>query len=745
MAPTKEDILRILKKWSLVLVNSGLFFPILRFFVQLNDFPAWTPLLVYLVIVQCVWILLPKWYLWIPVQAAALSYLMYVYFPLEESFGLEWLAVFLRQNRIFLDQLLSGDITLLPNTLSLFAICAVLFISSYALIKRFNPFLSFITALGYLLILQIFTATELMDLILSTLFFGLLLIGLTKIPSDSSWRNVLVTLLLFTTMSFLFVTMSSWATKAFTVQQEWIISKTDSFHTELEEQGLFEWIDKYSPGGVSSRSGYSENDSNLGGPLTQRQNTVFIAHTDQPHYWLIESKEIYTGKGWETSVEEQVKVDLSLFQLLDREKTTVELTDIPIELNDSFEQIPYSYQTIGFDFHDKTESIDLLMEIPTGQYILEDKENQVDSYTLTLASSDLDLTDQDSYSDSDGEAVSPSFHDRHTQLPVDLPERVVALAQDITKNAKTTYEKVRAIEHYLKEDGGFEYSLSETAYVPEGRDYVDHFLFDTKVGYCDNYSTAMVVLCRALDIPARWAKGFNSGERISEDGKIQYEVTNANAHSWPEIYFEEMGWIPFEPTPPFTQPVTDEAPSAEVVDDTITADESRTPESSESIDESTEEEASVTTDSMEEEASSPVIPAEKSWIEKNISFISIVAILLLLISCFIKRWTLTSYLISGMLHSSFLSLQQKTALVYRLFQLKKKPLPHQTFRQYFKEWSMLMPERESTIESFVQMMEEIAYSPEEDRASASPKQQILLLKMVELFKLYQAKPKNLAQ
>lgn len=58
---------------------------------------------------------------------------------------------------------------------------------------------------------------------------------------------------------------------------------------------------------------------------------------------------------------------------------------------------------------------------------------------------------------------------------------------------------------------------------------------------------------------------------------------------------------------------------------------------------------------------------------------------------------------------------------------------------------MLMPERESTIESFVQMMEEIAYSPEEDMASISPDQQILLLKMVELFKLYQAKPKNLAQ
>lgn len=745
MAPTKEDILRILKKWGLVLVNSWLFFPILRFFVQLNDFPAWTPLLVYFVVLQCVWVLLPKWYLWIPVQSAALSYLMHVYFPLQYSFSFEWLTAFSRQNLAFIEQLFSGEITLLPSTLSLFAICAVLLASSYALLKQFNPFFASVTALGYLLILQVFTATELMELVLSTLFSGLLLIGLAKIPSDSSWRNALFTLILFSSLGFLFVKTASWAISTFAAQQEWAISKTDNFHTALEEKGLFEWIDKYSPGGVSSRSGYSKNDTNLGGPLTQRQNTVFIAHTDHPHYWLIESKEIYTGKGWETAVEGQVEVDLSLFQLLDREKTTVELTDIPIELKDSFEQIPFSYQTIGFDFHDKTESINLLMEIPTGQYILKDEENQIDSYTLTLASPDLDLTDQASYSDSDGEAVSTEFHDRHTQLPIDLPERVVTLAQDITKNADTTYEKVRAIEQYLKEDGGFEYSLSETAYVPEGRDYVDHFLFDTKVGYCDNYSTAMVVLCRALDIPARWAKGFNSGDRISEDGEIHYKVTNANAHSWPEVYFEEMGWIPFEPTPPFTQPVTDETTSNEVIEDTIIADESKTPESSESIDESTDEKANEPTDSMEEEASSPVIPAEKSWIEKNINFISVAAILLLLIGCFIKRWTLASYLIGGMLHSSFLSLQQKTALVCRLFQLKKRPLPHQTFRQYFKEWSMLVPEEESTIESFVQVIEEIAYSPVQNTVSASPEQQSLLIKMVELFKLYQTKSKTLTQ
>lgn len=63
----------------------------------------------------------------------------------------------------------------------------------------------------------------------------------------------------------------------------------------------------------------------------------------------------------------------------------------------------------------------------------------------------------------------------------------------------------------------------------------------------------MVVLLRAVDIPARWAKGFTEGERLSgenifEGSKPEYEVTNNNAHSWVEVYFPNVGWVPFEPT-----------------------------------------------------------------------------------------------------------------------------------------------------------------------------------------------------
>ncbi|MBM9834622.1 transglutaminase domain-containing protein, partial [Enterococcus faecalis] len=80
-------------------------------------------------------------------------------------------------------------------------------------------------------------------------------------------------------------------------------------------------------------------------------------------------------------------------------------------------------------------------------------------------------------------------------------------------------------------------------------DYVDQFLFESQVGYCDNFSTAMVVLLRSLEIPARWAKGFSPGSPATENGITTYTVRNLNAHSWVEVYFDGYGWVPFEPTP----------------------------------------------------------------------------------------------------------------------------------------------------------------------------------------------------
>ena len=81
---------------------------------------------------------------------------------------------------------------------------------------------------------------------------------------------------------------------------------------------------------------------------------------------------------------------------------------------------------------------------------------------------------------------------------------------------------------------------------PVDHELVDYFLFELKKGYCDYYATSMVVLARAAGIPARLAIGYLPG--TFEPVQNAYIVTEADAHSWVEVYFPGFGWVDFEPT-----------------------------------------------------------------------------------------------------------------------------------------------------------------------------------------------------
>jgi transglutaminase-like putative cysteine protease len=146
-------------------------------------------------------------------------------------------------------------------------------------------------------------------------------------------------------------------------------------------------------------------------------------------------------------------------------------------------------------------------------------------------------------------AVSETYpshiESRYLQLPNDLPERVRTLALEITQDVDSNYEKALAIERYLRQ---FPYDLKVPT-PPQGRDVADYFLFDAQRGYCDYYATSFVVLARAAGIPARLAVGYAMGGFSPRNGC--YVVVEMDAHSWPELYFGEHGWIPFEPTAAF--------------------------------------------------------------------------------------------------------------------------------------------------------------------------------------------------
>ncbi len=154
-------------------------------------------------------------------------------------------------------------------------------------------------------------------------------------------------------------------------------------------------------------------------------------------------------------------------------------------------------------------------------------------------------------------AVYPDWiKTRYLELPKTLPERVRTLARDLTATAPTPYDRAKAIESYLRT---YTYTLDLPA-PPPGVDVVDYFLFKLKRGYCDYFATSMVVLARAAGLPARLVVGYATG--ALDPIASRYNVVEADAHSWPEVYFPEYGWVEFEPTsgrPPITrapEPIT---------------------------------------------------------------------------------------------------------------------------------------------------------------------------------------------
>src|SRR5258706_11632360 len=116
---------------------------------------------------------------------------------------------------------------------------------------------------------------------------------------------------------------------------------------------------------------------------------------------------------------------------------------------------------------------------------------------------------------------------RYLELPKTVPERVLALARDLTATSPTPYDRAKAIETYLRST--YPYTLDIPA-PPAGRDVVDYFLFDLKKGYCDYYATSMVVLARAAGLPARIVIGYATG--TYDPYSAVYNITQADAHAW---------------------------------------------------------------------------------------------------------------------------------------------------------------------------------------------------------------------
>jgi transglutaminase-like putative cysteine protease len=131
----------------------------------------------------------------------------------------------------------------------------------------------------------------------------------------------------------------------------------------------------------------------------------------------------------------------------------------------------------------------------------------------------------------------------HLLLPESITERTRELTEQVTTDQATMYDKALAIEQYLRQ---YEYDLEVPEPPVDVDDVADYFLFDLQRGYCDYYATAFVVMARLSGLPTRFATGFAVGQWDPIEGV--WIITEAQAHSWPEVYFPQVGWIAFEPT-----------------------------------------------------------------------------------------------------------------------------------------------------------------------------------------------------
>lgn len=486
-----------------------------------------------------------KWFITIPLK------LLYILWTIE------WIylgsSIISLEILPFMVQTIAGDLSVIQtgkwhhisNAFQTFLFFLILWMLTYLIrywieVKR-SIFLFYFTTIAFLATVDTFSPYSVEEAIFPVMLVGLLLLGLMTISKLTARYEIPLT-------------FKRWS--SFVVPLVFLLVISTVFMISLPKLGPV-WADpisfiqskaegKSNEGQTLSKSGYSTDDDRLGGPFLQDDSLVFEAAVESAQYWKAETKDTYTSKGWEQSQTNREPATFSSGELMPTDQPTDgTVNSAQLSLTEEFPFIlyPYGMMTVSSE-QDTLFVYDRL----TGKY-----EPTINGETRPLNAYEFEFTEpvyslQELRSATLNERIDVQQFEAYLQLPHTLPERVGELAESITSSSESIYEKAKAIERYFSRNG-FVYDQTDVAIPEEDEDYVDQFIFDTKKGYCDNFSTSMIVMLRTLDIPARWVKGFAPGEQSTNDmGEQIYRVSNNEAHSWVEAYMPGIGWMPFEPT-----------------------------------------------------------------------------------------------------------------------------------------------------------------------------------------------------
>ncbi|MBE3561804.1 MAG: transglutaminase domain-containing protein [Ktedonobacteraceae bacterium] len=308
----------------------------------------------------------------------------------------------------------------------------------------------------------------------------------------------------------------------------------------------------------------------LGGNPNLNNELVFTVQTDGSgsQYLQLLTYDIYTPQGWSVSQTEKFPLKASQVQppraqMVHLEKQTITVINPPAEQNPYIIGAPEITQlSMPADvvYNNAAGTVVAWLgkygNLPAGtRYTVVSAVSSADEKTLRSvpmpdAAPRYPPTFEGQYP---LEYFDPGIVQNYTQLPPRLDPAIAQLASRITADKKTMYDKVVALESYLRTNFTYEVNIHR----PANEDGVSWFLFRSeRKGFCNYFASAMAVMARTLGIPARVAAGYTNGTYDTKSH--QWKIYGKDAHAWTQIYFAGYGWINFEPSasfPTFSRPL----------------------------------------------------------------------------------------------------------------------------------------------------------------------------------------------
>ncbi len=285
----------------------------------------------------------------------------------------------------------------------------------------------------------------------------------------------------------------------------------------------------------------------LGGEVNLTDRPIFEAEVGRRTYWRGAAFDFYTGRGWQNTDEELVIIERGQVLGEPAIKMYGEITATvrPLETEQDVIFGPPQPLRVSVPTNADASRVTKQGEISISMLRSRVPFNRGSYYQVASSISAAPLAALQQA----GAAYPTWVTDRFLQLPDAFPNGVRRLAESVTANHDTPLDKAIAVENFLR---GYKYNQQIDAPPPD-KDAVEHFLLQSKEGYCDYYASAMVTMLRAVGVPARFVVGYTPGDYIQPEELMPvsvgtYRVLERNAHAWPEVYFPEYGWIQFEPT-----------------------------------------------------------------------------------------------------------------------------------------------------------------------------------------------------